>query len=408
MTGFTTSTDSIATPDAYRTTYNDSDDAFIAKFSKSGSLIWATYFGGNGQNDAQSITCDSAENIYISGYTTSRIGIATVGAYQTAFSGDLYDVFIAKFTDSGVLSWSTYYGGNGEQQGAGIAATKTGCIDVTGFTTSTSGIATSGAYQTILTGETDAYVAQFTDNGTIVWATYYGGNKETGALCLCADNSGNIYMAGGTNSTEGIATPSAYEYDFSGAYDAFIAKFSSAGTLLWGTYYGSDSSNNCMSISCDDGGNFYITGETNCPEGVATANAYDTTYYGGASEAYVTYIAKFDSLPTDGVPQINAVNAAFALYPNPATEIINVSWSSFGSPFGNAQSFGVAHPFGFTQDDRMRISVVNMEGQVVYATTVKASANHVTIPVSGLADGVYVCVVQSGAGRWYGRFTVVR
>ena len=398
MAGYTLSTDSIATSGAYQTTFSGTGDAFLAKFNNTGARVWATYFGDIGNTEAIGISCDNADNVYITGTTSSRNNIATPGAYQTIYGGGTADAFIAQFTSTGALAWATYYGGLYEDQARDIIHDNTNNLYVTGFTFSKNGIATPYAYKTDTNGisefYTDAFLAKFTDNGAISWATYYGGSKNDGADGVATDNAGNVYISGATNSMDGIVTTDAYELTNLGTSDAFISIFNTSGTLLYGTYFGGLGSQNCNSITCYKNHNFYITGETSSPEGIATPLAYDTTFYGAGNT--VTFIAKFDSLASTNVKLVNNANSSFNLFPNPANDQINVSWASNGT----AQCFGGA------QEDK--ISIMNIEGKEVYTTTIAASSNHATLAVSSLADGVYICVVQNGEGRWYGRFSVVR
>ena len=116
------------------------------------SLVWATYYGGTGDDQGLGITTDTAGNVYILGMTESSSGIASTGAYQTSYGGinggDDGDAFITKFNNSGSRLWGTYYGGSGDEIPGGICLYANSTIYVTGITYSTSGIATSGAYLT--------------------------------------------------------------------------------------------------------------------------------------------------------------------------------------------------------------------------------------------------------------------
>ena len=163
ITGMSQSGSGIATSGAYET-YLDTSSytaaAFIAKFTPSGSIVWGTYYG-SGSSWGWAITTDIKSNPYITGYTENQYGIATKGAYQTKYAGS-FDAFVAKFNSSGNLTWGTYYGGSGEDEGFGISADNNDNIYITGLTKSANGISTSGAYQTNFGGGADdAFVAKF-------------------------------------------------------------------------------------------------------------------------------------------------------------------------------------------------------------------------------------------------------
>ena len=77
----------IATVGAYQTFFGGGDDAFLAKFNSKGNLIWATYFGGDSDDYGYNVITDDSGNIYIAGTTFSDTGIATTGAYQVSKTG---------------------------------------------------------------------------------------------------------------------------------------------------------------------------------------------------------------------------------------------------------------------------------------------------------------------------------
>jgi len=226
ITGNTSSSSGIATVGGYQTSFgsNGTYHAFLAKFTDNGSLDWATYYGGNDTDNGLGVSTDGSGNVYITGATWSSSGIATSGAYKTAYGGS-GDGFLAKFNSSGKRSWATYFGGSGADQCNGITSDGSGNLYITGQTASTSGITTSGAYQTSFGGNSDVFLAKFNSGGTLTWATYYGGNNNDIGQGISTDRFGNIYITGETASISDIATSGAFQTAFGGNQDAFIAKF---------------------------------------------------------------------------------------------------------------------------------------------------------------------------------------
>lgn len=164
IAGLTGSSSGIATSGAHQTAAGGSDDALIAKFTSSGGLVWATYYGGSGSDWAQAIALDQNDNYYVTGGTQSSTNIATSGAYQTSLASAASDAFCVKFNSSGARQWGTYYGGNGSEWGYGITVSSTGEAVITGSTfTSSNILASSGAVQTSAGGNEDAFVAKFCD-----------------------------------------------------------------------------------------------------------------------------------------------------------------------------------------------------------------------------------------------------
>ena len=227
--GSTGSPSGISTPGAHQILLGGSSDGFVAKFNSSGTRQWSTYYGGAGEDGISSCAAGQGAELYVCGQTNSTSGISTPGAHQPAFgggSGD--DGFLVKFNQLGALQWGTYYGGSGNEGGTGCVA-QNGAVYLTGHCGSTTSIATPGSYQPSLGGSTDAYMARFDNTGVRQWGSYYGGvGADEGRSCAVSGIGHNkaLYVAGTTRSTSSIATPLAHQAAFAGGiYDGFIAKF---------------------------------------------------------------------------------------------------------------------------------------------------------------------------------------
>jgi len=305
VTGYTWSTTGIATSGAHQETYTDdgiSADIYVVKFNTNGVRQWGTYYGGNSHEEGIRITCDASGNVFVTGYTYSTTGIATSGAHQeTHADGGCYtgDLFVVKFNSNGVRQWSTYYGGIGGDSGYGISCDASGNVFVTGGTSSTTGIATSGAHQEILAGNSDAFVVKFNSAGVRQWGTYYGGSYSESGDGITCDVNGNVYVTGYTSSTTGIASSGAHQEILAGSGDAFIVKFNSNGVRQWGTYYGGSSQEVVRGISCDASGNICVTGYTSSTTGIASSGAYQVTYGGGYYDAFVARFSTCDIYPAN-------------------------------------------------------------------------------------------------------------
>ncbi len=292
IAGFTNSPEGIATKGAYQTSLNGGSDynAFIAKFSSSGKLFWATYFGGDSGAYAQGCVVDQSGNLYVVGYTTSLKGIATQGAYQTSNHGGGDDVFLAKFNNNGSLIWSTYYGGINADYGWGIAVDANNNAYISGFTASYSGIATKGSFQTSYGGNVfDAFVAKFSKSGDLVWGTYFGGTGEDQATGIGLDNSNNVYITGTTKSPKGIATSGAYKTncDINNG-NAFLACLDSNGVQKWGTYFGGTGGEDIgYALATNGKDKVYFTGVSGNTSNVATSGSGQSIFGGGACDAFV-------------------------------------------------------------------------------------------------------------------------
>ncbi|UCE08100.1 MAG: SBBP repeat-containing protein, partial [bacterium] len=166
ITGSTASPDFPVTSGAFQPNYAGyGGDAFIVKFSSSGSRQWATYCGGCFDDYGLSIATDGKGNVMITGHTVSPDFPVTSDAFQTSYAGGIRDAFIVKFSSSGSRQWATYYGGSSDDYGYSIATDGNGNMVITGFTHSPDFPVTSGAFQTNYAGYGDAFIVKFSSSG---------------------------------------------------------------------------------------------------------------------------------------------------------------------------------------------------------------------------------------------------
>lgn len=300
VSGLTSSTSGIASSGAYQTTYGGgSYDIFFARFNSSGVRQWATYYGSSGFDGAYAISNDATGNIFVSCITNSTSGVASSGAYQTTYGGGNNDILIIKFDSNGARQWGTYYGGTGDDEAYGIAIDTIGNILITGGTGTSSNMTSTGAHQTSYGGNGDAFVLKFNTNGTRLWATYFGGAQLEYGFGIATQLNGDFYITGQTYSSSGIATSGVYQTTFKGVSDAFVAKFNSSGVRQWSTYYGDTANDIGYGIVTDGSGNTFIAGLTASPIGVTTSGAFQTTYGGGGSDAFIAAFTNSGGLPIE-------------------------------------------------------------------------------------------------------------
>jgi hypothetical protein len=291
--GRTNSTNEIATTGSWDVIFDGTGDAFLALFSSNGDRIWGTYFGGTGGEGCNSLVIDASGYIYVGGGTNSSSDIASTGAWDEMFSG-INDAFIAKFSSTGARIWATYYGGTKDDSGISLTIDGTGNIYVAGSTLSNTEISSSGAWDETLNGisYSDGFLAKFSSNGSRLWATYYGGSGWDYFITLKTDVSGNVYIGGETQSSTDIASNGAWDVTLGGSYDAFLVKFSSTGTRIWGTYFGGADSESGTALTTDATGYVYLGGSTLSTSDIATTGAWDETLTG---TKHNLYLVKFSS-----------------------------------------------------------------------------------------------------------------
>ncbi len=168
------------------------------------------------------------------------------------------------------LGFSTYLS-HTDKYGAGfdVFSDDEGNTYVSGNTRDKNFPATEGAYQTELKGEADAFVAKFTPDGKLAFATLIGGTKREHHTAITVDEAGYIYIAGGTHSSDFPVTPGTYDTSFNGegvwAGDVYLAKLNPTGTeIIFSTFIGGEVEETVGSgcIKIDSKGNIIIAGVT--------------------------------------------------------------------------------------------------------------------------------------------------
>ena len=284
--------------------FYDPGDGFVVKLNPAGNqLVYATYLGGTLNDMALGIAVDSSGDAVVVGSTESSDFPTTANALTKTFRGAANfgpsvagDGFISILNPAGTaLTYSTFLGGRGHDGIKGVAVDAQNNIYVCGVTFSGDFPVTSGAFQTTFRGlETstdynnaagDGFVAKFSAQGSLVYATYLGGGFRDAATAIAVDSTGAAYVTGNTSSTDFPTTANAPQrtYKGSGAYgtvgdayrgDAFVSKLNPAGSaLVYSTYLGGAGDEGGLDIAVDGSGNAFVVGFTTSPEFPVTADA---------------------------------------------------------------------------------------------------------------------------------------
>ncbi len=286
ITAWANSSSGLASSGAYQTSYGGGQDVGLAKYDSTGKQLWSTYYGGSGYEAGNVVATDLNGNVLVCGETGSSSGISSPGAYQTKYGGG-DDAFVASFSPSGNLNWSTYLGSSAFDEAWGVVADQFGYVYVNGQTASKTSITYNIPYQPSLAGTTNSFLSKFSSTGTMIWSTYYGGNGSDIGNNLCTDPTGSIFVTGQTTSKSGIATPGGYLTSLPGGTNAFFSKFSPAGNLMYGTYYGGSGPDAGYDVHSDAFGNTYMAGSTESTSGIATSGGYNSGYVAGSQDEFV-------------------------------------------------------------------------------------------------------------------------
>jgi gliding motility-associated-like protein len=354
------------------------------------ALMWGTYIGGDSWEKVTDIDhdIDASGNSFIACNTLSS-SFPTVnpggGAYfQGTTAGPSFniqgkggDVGIMKFSNTGVMLWSTYYGGSGDDNGNGIRCDAAGNIYVTGNTESTNFpvLNLAGAFNQGFQGASDAFLLKFDNNGVRLWATYIGGGWDDVAYGIEVDPSNNVLLTGQTGSSNfpvlsaGVAF---YQAALSGSSDLFVIRFDAAGAQTWGTFVGSNQGELGNFIICDNAGKIYITGSS-------TGSGFPTVDPGGG--AY--YESTYQGTGPGGLPYRNDLGDAIIMrFANTGA----LEWSTY---------------YGGTDADAGRCIAINNSGDI-YVTGDTRSG--VSFPVQNGGGSSYNQAPGGSDDAFYLRF----
>ena len=237
-----------------------STDGFVAKINpKVPEIVYSTYIGGQDVDEVLAIAVDEQGNAYVTGWTAST-DFPVLNAYQPDFRG--VDAFVTKLDPNGQLVFSTYFGGNGSENGTGIAFHRNK-IYVSGITNSDDFPVALPSQPNILGPGEDAFLSTFTSDGSrLLFSTFIGGSDSDHAHDVAVDPRGNIYVTGTTMSVD-FPVVKPLQPKINGSRDAFVMKFAANRSVKYSTYLGGSFVEDMVSVAADRYGRAHITGSTN-------------------------------------------------------------------------------------------------------------------------------------------------
>ncbi|MEO8088154.1 MAG: T9SS type A sorting domain-containing protein, partial [Bacteroidota bacterium] len=258
-------------------TVDPSGDAFIAKYSLAGDVIWIKNYGGQGGQDGWRITEAPDGGYVVAGNTIEN-------------ANGPVDIFVFKTDADGILLWSHNYGGPGEEHTLGLCRAVDGGYIVCGSSTS------FGA------GDEDAYLLKIDENGNQQWSRNYGGPLQDEAMGIVASNIDGYALTGFTKS-------------FGDPLDAIIVKTDAFGNQQWMKTYGDNTfTKECnWIVACNDGGYAMVGSKQRI----------------GSLDADL-YFVKTDSEGNTSlnVPGLTGSTPRFIVFPDPAINIITLSFDN--------------------------------------------------------------------------------
>lgn len=254
------------------TSVSGSQDGFLAKLDANGNFLWAKSFGGTLAEWGNSVTTDHNGNPIVTGQFqgTANFSGSTVTSIinpNTSFSS--FDVFVAKYTPAGNISWINTGKAKFDDRGLDVITDLQNNIYVCGQFSDT--IQFNNLHTNTIMNA--VFIIKYDQTGQELWWRKAAGVFSI-ANSMVMDNASNIYITGdfqGTLTYFGVSSMSFVNGLYSNK--AFILKIDNAGSFIWGK---ADASNNYLSsknIALDAQQDPYIFGEFGC-----THNEYSAAY----------------------------------------------------------------------------------------------------------------------------------
>jgi hypothetical protein len=299
-------------------------DVFVAKYDRSGTLLWVARQGGAFDDSGRGVAADNTNGCVVTGLLQSSSGSVS------------RDILVARYTANGVLQWQRQPSSSSSDAGMAVATDPNGNAYVTGWFT---GTATFLSTNITAVGSRDIFVAKYNNAGTLLWVSVIGDASADEGKGIGIDTNGNAYVAGSFNIGGGNTSNDAekllltklsssgsmlwqrelpvsfWYFDFSGAtdragntwvaggmrgngnlngvpvtstgsYDGLIAKYDSAGTLVWFSQITGTGSTIAHRVAPDNFGRCYVTGEFDNTAGFNTTNLTSA----GGTDVFVSRI----------------------------------------------------------------------------------------------------------------------
>lgn len=398
--GSTTSVD-FPVANAPQATFGGATDAFLTKIDPSGcNILFSTYIGGSGIDEANAAAFDGNGNLWIAGKTTSPNFPVLSPTYDATCgtdghcNGGASDAFLVAFDPSGRKVAATFYGGSRDDQATGVVVESSGLVTLVGPTASTD-LPLLAPTQRALMGSADAMVARFTTEPSsptsltlkLSFSTYHGGRGLERVAAAALTTKGLLVVVGSTQSTDFPAVNPLQKSGLRGTDDAFVAAWSLADRkLVFSSYLGGDRVDYAKSVTAIGtevviGGQTWSTdfpqvGATTAPR-LGPSDGFVTRMNAGNS--VVVYSRLFGGTGADSVESV-AVNGLAEVLISGATSSLDLPVT----PDAEQPRFAG----GSTDSYLARIS--NSTQEVAYASYLGSTSTDLATANFALPDGSWL------------------
>ena len=302
-------------PGIYTVTSAGSDDGFIAKYDASGNFIAVYTFSNNLNCKVYAIDIDNSGNILATGNFNGTVDFDPMATVYGLSAPGSYDIFILKLNANGTFAWAKKMGDTSlDDCGLAIDVDITGNTLVTGYFTGSSIDFDPGSAVFPLSAGPwdDVFVLKLNSFGSFIWAFDIGTstNSFDHGNSIVTDAFGNIIIGGYFQGTADFdPSSSALTLSTTGTQNAFLAMYTTTGTLIWSKQIDGTGMSQINNITINANGDIFSVG---------------------------SFTGSIDADPNAGINILNSTNASL--------DIFSAKFNSFGNLFW-------ANKIGGTGDD---------------------------------------------------------
>ena len=212
-------------------------DPFLARYDSTGNRLWIRQFGTGDFSYARALAPDGAGGVMVAGYTLGSLGGPNAG--ET-------DVFLARYDSAGNRIWIRQFGTSRFDRALALAPDGVGGVMVAGETLGSLGGPNADGY--------DAFLARYDNEGNQLWIRQFGTSGHDNASALAPDGAGGVVVVGATQGS--LVWPSMEDWD------AWLARYDSAGNRVWIRQFGTNRSDLARAVAHDGEGSVMVAGET--------------------------------------------------------------------------------------------------------------------------------------------------
>ncbi len=232
-------------------------DALLIKLGAGGDTEWVKQFGGAYQDTIMHVAVDANSNIFVQGVFKDTADWG--GTPLKAGGGSDNDVVLAKYDTNGDHVWSKNFGNSFNDVAGGLAVDPSGNVTIAGSYENKGPISFGEGDTHSSLGEADIYVARFANDGKLMWARSFGGDRVDVANDVAVDAAGNAVITGWFEGTADLGR-GAVSTKAGLNKDVFVIKLDAKGQAVWVQTFGDKDHDQGRAVALDKDGNAVVSG----------------------------------------------------------------------------------------------------------------------------------------------------